>query len=406
MKQQILFVDDEPYVLDSLRRLLHARSAFWEMHFVGSADAALKVMQERNIDTVVTDARMPGRSGFELLQAILSQARTQDIPVIILTGEHDTDMKRRALDMGAADLLNKPICISDLIARLSSVLRLKSYQDQIKMQNTLLEIRVQERTRALMASRQEIIWRLAKAGEYRDEETGNHVLRVAQYCRVIGEALGLDSEFVEILALTSPLHDIGKIGIPDSILHKPGKLTPEEWHIMQGHCEIGARILREDYATLLPMNAISARTSLLPEGDPSASESALQTPVNGLVVGDCLEAMGVHRLVNPLLDMAATIALSHHEKWDGSGYPHKLVGEQIPLEARIVALADVYDALGSARPYKPAFDEEMVLTKMAAGAGEHFDPFAFSGFVRSLDSLRTIRREYPQTTNSRWQTFA
>ena len=381
MKPQILFVDDDPYILDTLRRLLQARSTMWDMHFVGSADAALKVMRERNIDTVVTDVRMPGRSGFDLLDEITSQAHTKDIPVIILTGEHDEDMKCKALDKGAADLLNKPPCISELIGRLNSVLRLKDYQDQIKRQNhqitmynLSLEARVKERTRELTASQQEIVWRLAKAGEYRDEETGNHVLRVAQYCRVIGEALGLEADRIDMLSVTSPLHDIGKIGIPDSILHKPGKLTQEEWHIMQAHCEIGARILREDYAMLMPVR--------------HASDLDLDRPGN------------------PMLDMATTIALSHHEKWDGSGYPHRLVGEQIPLEARIVAVADVYDALGSARPYKPAFEEEEVLCKMARGAGEHFDPFVYSGFMKSFDALRNIRTEYPQTPSSRWQTEA
>ena len=366
MKQRILFVDDEPNILDSLRRNLRAKGDVWEMEFVGSADDALEKLKEVEFDTVVTDVRMPGKTGFQLLEAILADERTCDVPVIILTGEHDHDLKRKALEVGAADLLNKPVVAADLIARLCSVLRLRSYQKQIKAHNALLEVRVQERTKELLVSRQEIIWRLAKAGEYRDEETGNHVIRVSRYCQVIAAALGLDSEFTEKLTLTSSLHDIGKIAVSDSILRKPGKLTPEEWDIMKRHCAIGATILRENYE-LIPLSGVSL-------------------------------AGGLHWAVeigNPLLEMAATIAFSHHEKWDGSGYPQGLVGETIPLEARIVALADVYDALSSARPYKPAFSETEVNRIMAEGVGHHFDPYAYSGLECSFEAMRAIRADFP-----------
>ncbi len=366
MKQRILFVDDEPHILDSLRRNLRAKGDVWEMEFVGSANDALAKLKEADFDTVVTDVRMPGKTGFQLLEAILVDERTCDIPVIILTGEHDHDLKRKALEVGAADLLNKPVCAADLIARLCSVLRLHSYQKQVKAQNALLEARVQERTKELLISRQEIVWRLAKAGEYRDEETGNHVMRVSRYCQAIAEALDLDGDFTEKLTLTSSLHDIGKIAVPDSILRKPGKLTPEEWDIMKQHCAIGATILRENY--VLPQASGAVHTGVL----------RLMTERG-----------------NPLLDMAAIIALHHHEKWNGSGYPQGLVGEAIPLEARIVALADVYDALSSARPYKPAFPETEVKAIMTEGVGQHFDPYAFSGLERSFEAMRAIRADFP-----------
>jgi response regulator RpfG family c-di-GMP phosphodiesterase len=377
MKPRILFVDDEPNVLDGLRRTLRAKSSVWELCFAGSAEAALQQLSEQLYDVVVTDVRMPGKSGFQLLEAILADERTRDIPVIILTGEHDLDLKHSALDCGAADLLNKPVCAADLIARLGSVLRLKSYQDQIKAQNALLEQRVQERTQELMISRQEILWRLAKAGEYRDEVTGNHVVRVARYCQVIGQSLGLDQDFITMLTLTSPLHDIGKIGIPDHILHKPGKLDPAEWEIMKQHCAIGAKILKQDYIYSNFYTWLS-----VPDVD---------VPVRG---------------GNPMLDMAAVIALYHHEKWDGSGYPHGFAGELIPLEARIVALADVYDALSSARPYKPAFPESEAFSIITASVGAHFDPFAYTGMARSREALRAIREELPDTEAMVWSCAA
>ena len=234
-----------------------------------------------------------------------------------------------------------------------------SRQAELEAANASVEAKVEERSREVLASRQEIVWRLAKAGEYRDEETGNHVMRVSRYCQVIAEALGLDRAFVEQLTLSSSLHDIGKIAIPDGILRKPGKLSPEEWDMMKQHCEIGVTILRENY--------------LFPGA----------------------EGLNIRQMGNPLLEMAATIALYHHEKWDGSGYPQGLAGEAIPLAARIVALADVYDALSSARPYKPAFPEEEVLRIMAEGVGKHFDPYAYSGLEKSLTALRAIRAEFP-----------
>jgi putative two-component system response regulator len=370
MTPHILFVDDEPHILDALKRALRAKNDVWQMHFVGGADAALQAMREISFDAIITDVRMPGKTGFELLEAILSQEETKDIPVIIVTGESDHDLKRRALDIGAADLLNKPVCTNDLIARIGSVLRLKSYQDQIKAQNALLEERVAARTQELIASRQDILWRLAKAGEYRDEVTGNHVLRVSRYCQVISEALGMENDFTEMIRLTSPLHDIGKIGIPDSILHKPGKLTPEEWEIMKQHSAIGAGIIKEDYT-----------------------------------LSNVFVTMGA-RPHNPLLQMAASIALNHHEKWNGAGYPQGLVGEAIPLEARIVALADVYDALSSARPYKPPFAEPEVIACMTEGIGTHFDPYAYSGLERSFDAMHAIRYEYPDKDALTWKKAA
>lgn len=363
MSKQILFVDDEPNVLSAIRRMLHGKAPDWALSFANGVDEALGKVAETRFDVVVTDVTMPVKTGFDLLGALQESEATRDIPVIILTGNAEQDLKRKALDMGATDLLNKPASTEDLIARLKSVLRLKDYQDRLKHQNEILEVKVRERTHDLEQSRLDILWRLAKAGEHRDEETGNHVLRVSRYSTILARGFGLDEKAIENIALTSPLHDIGKIGIPDAILLKAGPLSDEERAMMQSHCHIGAKILLE-----------------APKGLrlPSAAGGENTVPENG------------H---NPMLAMAAEIALSHHERWDGRGYPKHLERENIPISGRIVALADVYDALGSARPYKPAFPEAEVLGILKESSGSHFDPELVKLFVSLLPELRAVQRQ-------------
>lgn len=372
MKMRILFVDDEPNVLDGLRRMLRTERDRWGMSFVGGVDAALDVLRTADFDVVVSDVNMPGKDGFSLMTEMRIDTRTRDIPVIILTGRDDSGIKRRALDLGATDLLNKPVDSQDLIARLRSVIRLKTYQDQLKDQNAVLERKVEQRTVDLVDSRLDIIWRLGKAAEFRDEDTGNHVARVGCYCRVLAERLGADSKFVEMLFLTSPLHDIGKIGIPDAILLKRGPLNEDEWNVMRRHCVIGAKILREDSKV---MNAFLAW-----RGGRRRNHNG-----NGK---------------NHILKMASSIALTHHERWDGTGYPAGLAGEEIPLESRIVALSDVYDALCSERPYKPAFSEAEALSIIRDEAGRHFDPAVCAAVDESLKELRTIRTELCDAVSS------
>jgi putative two-component system response regulator len=243
MKKRILFVDDEPNFLNGLRRMLRDKREEWDMTFVHSVDEALRALAEESYDAIVSDVNMPLKTGFDLLAALAANPATQTIPTIILTGNAESDLKRRALDMGATDLLNKPVLVEDLRARIQSALRLKIYQDALKAQNEVLEQRVRERTRELEISRLDIIWRLAKAGEYRDEDTGDHVLRVACCSRILAENLDLPRETVERIFLASPLHDIGKIGIPDGILLKRGSLSERERTLMETHCKIGANVL-------------------------------------------------------------------------------------------------------------------------------------------------------------------
>ena len=356
----ILFVDDDPNILQSYKRSLRSYRDTWNMHFEPCPVNALKRMKDLHYDTVVSDVRMPGMTGLEFLEAIKADPEQTDVPVIIVTGEADKHLKRKALDLNAADLLNKPVETEDLAARIHSVLRLKQYSDELKEVNDTLERKVQERTTELYASRIDILWRLGKAAEFRDEDTGNHVIRVGSYSRIVAQVMGLNDAYCENLFLAAPLHDIGKIGIPDAVLLKPGKLDDAEWDMMRSHCVKGVAILTE------PCNLLH------------------------VVSGDSDE----EAYSNPVLEMAAVIAESHHEKWDGSGYPHGLAGEEIPLVGRIVAIADVYDALRSHRPYKKPFPIEKALDILREGSGKHFDPDVVEAFLAGFDAIREIEEQF------------
>jgi putative two-component system response regulator len=362
VKPQIVLVDDDRHVLESLQRMLRPFDKQWEIRAFDCPRTALEHLRTAGAGTVISDLRMPFIDGLQLLSLLQESPQTKDIPFVILTGQSDRDLRRRALELGATDLLNKPADPDDVIARIRSSLRLKSYQDELKQHNSILEQRVRERTQALAESRLEVIWRLAKASEFRDEDTGNHVMRVASYCRAIAEQMGCAQEFVERLFLTAPLHDIGKIAIPDAILLKPGKLTAEEWDVMRSHAETGAKILLDDSKARRIFRQFE-------HGD---------APLGGR---------------DPLIEMAGNIARTHHEKWDGSGYPRGLRGEEIPLEARIVAVADVYDALTSARPYKQPFTAEKSASIILEGSGKHFDPAVAAAFEACFDEIRSIQSE-------------
>ena len=366
-KENILFVDDEENFLQGLRLMLRGQRPHWNMTFVTSVDAACELIAENDYDAIVSDVRMPGKTGLDFLGILQSDERTADIPVIILTGNAEVDLKRTALDLGAADLLNKPVIAEDLLARLRSILRLRSYQMELKAQNEVLEERVRERTRDLEHSRLDILWRLAKAGEYRDEDTGDHVARVAWVSRILAEELSLPEIEVEKIFMCSPLHDIGKIGIPDGVLLKRGKLSEIERETMEQHCNIGAAILAEPPQSLEKVLKLIAREGMLHEEE---------------------------ILTDPLRETAVTIALSHHERWNGEGYPRRLAGEDIPIEGRIVKVADVYDALRSDRPYKDAFTVDQSIDIMRTEFENHFDPNVFEVFVKRLDECEKIRQDF------------
>lgn len=362
MKKQILVVDDDQRVLDALRRTLRAHDADWSLTFVRHPETAWEQLLETAYDAVLTDVKMPGISGLDLLERIRQSDKTKNVPVVVFTGLNERDLKEKALNLGASDLLNKPVEPGELIARLRSVLQTKDYEDDLRTRNDLLTENVRRQDWSMAQSRMSVVCHLGMAAEFRDEDTGNHVIRVGCSSRAVAAAMDMPRSFLETLLLASPLHDIGKIGIPDSVLLKPGPLDDEEWVIMQRHCEIGHRILREQSKAIVPLfdwYAVEPR---------SIGQEAQDR--------------------NPVLEMAALIALTHHEKWDGSGYPQGLSGETIPLESRIVAIADVFDALTSDRPYRAARPEEEALTIIDSTVGSHFDPRVHAAFLCALPEIR------------------
>ncbi len=363
---QLLFVDDEQRYLKGVERMLHHKRDEWQLFFAGGVDEAVELIRIHPFDVIVTDLRMPGKSGFDLLVWLQKTGHTRTIPVIILTGDDDRELKRKALDSGATDLLNKPIDAEDLVARITSALRLKSYQDEVIRQNVTLEAKVKERTLELEFLHHDLVWRLAKAGEMRDEDTGDHVVRVGHFSRIIAEALNRSPKEVELIFLTAPLHDLGKIGIPDGILLKQGRLSSGEWKIMKQHCKIGEDILLDR------PKGMEAFYALKTDGPPKAY------------------------MADEVRQYAATIAMSHHERWDGTGYPKGLKGNDIPLAGRIVAFADVYDALRSERPYKPPYPADTAWQTLEESAGSHLDPNIFEAIQDLGPAFESIQTTYSE----------
>lgn len=352
----VLVVDDEAAVRRVLQKLLTADG--YEVLQAADGEEALAVIAEHPVDTVLLDVMMPGLSGLEVCRRIRSRDTTAYTPVVFVTAANDRSFRRQAREAGADDFLSKPFDEVELLARIRNTIRVKLYYDQLAKERNQLKLTVDGRTAALKEAtaqlervraelehaRHDTLERLTRAAEFRDDETAAHLQRMSHYCRLIARKKGLDDYTSELLRVASPMHDVGKIGIPDNILLKPGRLTPEEFQIMKQHAEIGYRIL-------------------------TGSDSQL-------------------------LKMAAIIARSHHEKWDGSGYPQGLQAEDIPLEGRIAAVADVFDALTSARPYKAAWPLEDAVSLLRDGRGKHFDPELVELFLGSMDEVLDIRARF------------
>jgi putative two-component system response regulator len=275
-----------------------------------------------------------------------------------LTASTDSNTKLQSLRLGTSDFLAKPVDPCELLLRLRNVLAAKSHRDHLARYSAELADQVALRTRQLAASRGRIIQCLARAAEFRDDATGQHVVRVGRYAGVLARELGIDERRATTIEQAAQLHDVGKIGIPDSILSKPGKLTTEEYDFIKRHCEFGLRIIQ-------PM----LDQGTFDDEDVSAEDDSALT----------------------ILETAAIIAGTHHEKWDGSGYPNGLVGNDIPLEGRITAVADVYDAISSARPYKEAFPTEKCVKIIVEGRGSHFDPDVVDAFLNRVDDILEIK---------------
>jgi putative two-component system response regulator len=362
---RIVIIDDEPINIKVVQKYLKL-AGYQQFATTTDATMALDLIRAEQPDVVLLDVMMPGRSGLEILADLRRCERSFDLPVIILTAASDRETKLNALGAGATEFLAKPVDPVELQVRLRNVLVAKAHRDRIKDHAWELEREVAIRTAELAQAHREVILCLAKVGEYRDNETGNHVLRVGRYAAAIARRLGMTAEFVARIQQAAALHDIGKVGIPDAILLKPGKLDDLEFQRMQLHCSYGRNVCA------------------------SASEDPEDKFESHTTTGRLLAAIGS----SPILSMATVIAYTHHEKWDGSGYPAGLRGEKIPIEGRITAAADVFDALTSERPYKRAIPIDQSLEIMKEQRGKHFDPLVLDALFEVLDEIVKISYEF------------
>jgi putative two-component system response regulator len=362
---RILIIDDEPINLKLARKYLK-EAGYHNVTATSDSSSAIPLIRELRPALILLDLMMPVVDGLQLLQLLRAEPELRQIPVIVLTATDDRATKLTALDLGACDFLTKPVDLTDLLPRIRNVLAVKAYQDHLHHYARELERQVQERTAELEASRLEVIHCLGRAAEYRDNETGKHVIRVGRFVGVIARALGIDEKTAVLLENAAPLHDMGKIGIPDAVLLKPGRLDQAEIDIMRKHAEYGSDIVstidRRGFKELISHTALGAEMML---GSGS-----------------------------PILRAASVIAMTHHERWDGTGYPCRLKGEQIPIEGRITAVADVFDALSSKRPYKPALPFDECFRILEQNRGSHFDPRVLDAFFSRQEEIIRIRIEF------------
>jgi putative two-component system response regulator len=337
MMHTVLVVDD---IKENIDVLAHILAEQYRVKAATSGEAALMVARKTLPDIILLDIMMPGMDGYEVCQKLKQIPETRDIPVIFVTARNQARDEARGFETGAVDYINKPVNPDVTLARVKTHIALS---DQKKG----LEIQVKEQTREIRETRLEIIRKLGRAAEYKDNDTGLHVERMSRYAFLIGSAYGLSNHDAELLLQASPMHDIGKIGIPDSVLQKPGPLTDREWDLMTRHPEIGGRIIGESHSELL--------------------------------------------------QAARIIAEQHHERWDGNGYPFRLDTEIIHVYARLTAVADVFDALTSRRPYKPAWDIGAAVDLIHEQSGKQFDPAAVAAFSKVLPDILEIQNRFSET---------
>lgn len=343
-ESRILILDDEQTNLTLIEKVLELDGY---QNFISTSDStkAIELYQKHRPHLILLDLNMPVFDGFDVMNQLAAIESEDSFPsILVLTAQIDRDTRIRALNGGAKDYVHKPFDRVELLSRIRNQLEVTLLYEMVQNQNNILEEKVAERTQELQETRLEVIHRLGLAAEYRDNETGLHIIRMSKVSAELARAVGLSNNQCELILNSSPMHDIGKLGIPDSVLLKPGKLDAEEWEIMKTHTKIGAEILSG---------------------------------------GD-----------TELLEQARIIALTHHEKWDGSGYPEGLKGEAIPLEGRIVALADVFDALTSERPYKKAWPVEKAVEYIKEMSGSQFDPNLVDIFITILPKVQEISDRY------------
>jgi putative two-component system response regulator len=334
---RIMIVDDEPANVDVLMRLLE-RHGFSRLESTNDPREAEDLYMRLRPDLILLDLHMPHMDGFAVMDRLNQLAESSYLPILMLTGDMAPEARREALSRGAKDFVNKPFHSDEVLLRIRTLLETRFLYLQIQTQNSMLEAKVRERTRELESAQVEIIERLARAAEFRDDQTGRHTERVGQMAMQLAREIGLPDKSVSLIRRAAPLHDIGKIAVPEAILLKLGKLTDEEFARVRTHTRVGARLLS----------------------------------------GGSFD----------LLRMAEEIAFSHHEHWDGGGY-EGLRGDTIPLPGRIVAVADVFDALVHKRPYKPAWPKEDAVAEIQRQRGRQLDPSLVDAFLRIIDRLQT-----------------
>lgn len=344
IKQTVVIIDDEFTSRTILRETVLGICQSIVVESFSNPFIAMDWLEINTPDMILLDYRMKEMSGYDILCGLKEFQHLKDVVVIVISAETDTNIRYTMLDNGASDFINKPIDTRECSIRCRNLLLLRAHQKATQNRAKHLETEVSKATKDILEREHETLLRLAKAGEFRDLETGNHVIRMAKYSRLIAEALGLNKERCDLIEAAAPMHDIGKVGISDLILLKPGKLTAEEFEVMKQHANIGYEILKD-------------------------------SPSKFLALG-------------------AEIALGHHEKFDGSGYPSGLKGEEIPIEARIVAVADVFDALTSERPYKKAWSNDDAINFISEQSGKHFCPQCVRAFKVQMSKVTYIQKQF------------
>ena len=345
-KARILIVDDDPLPGLALQRMLESEG-YKNIETIQDSRLVQDKYRENFHDIILLDLSMPHMDGYQVINKLKGEFEDTMPPVLILTGRIEQEFRQQALDIGAIDYVTKPFDFDELRSRVRNLLQVQLANKFMRNQNEILEQKVQKRTEEILHTRLQLIQRLGRAAEYRDNETGLHIIRMSKIAMLLGKASGMDDRECDLLLNASPMHDVGKIGIPDRILLKPGKLDADEWEIMKTHTHIGADILSGDNSDLLMM--------------------------------------------------AHDIALTHHEKWDGSGYPYGLKGEDIPFVGRICALADVFDALMSDRPYKHGWSIDQAIDLIInKERNKHFDPTLVDHFQQLLPEIINIQKKYSE----------
>jgi two-component system response regulator RpfG len=343
-KRKVLIVDDEATGRTILSKIIQQVEDDIGVEAFDNAQEALNWLDDNHPDLIITDYRMPEMNGIELIKKIRDRPGMQDIPIVVITVVSEKSVRYDALEAGATAFLTRPIDQIECRTSCHNLLKLHEQQSIIQDRADWLARQVEVATQQVVLREKETLLRLAKAGEYRDEETGNHVVRMAKYSRQIAEALGLSEAECDEIEYAAPMHDIGKIGIHDDVLLKPGKLEPQEWLTMQQHTTIGHAILSNSQSRYIQTGSI--------------------------------------------------IALNHHEKFDGTGYPHGIAGTDIPLVARIVGVADVFDALLSQRPYKEPWSEAEAQDYLEQHSGTQFDPICVEAFFERIETIKSIFADF------------